>query len=373
MNQARTAGLKRTPLYTLHKELKGRMVPFAGYEMPVQFPAGIRAEHAHTRDMAGLFDISHMGQIVIVGENVAVNLEKLVPGDIQGLSMMHQRYTVFTNNDGGILDDLMVTRMADHHFLVVNAACKDSDFNYLEKSLGSDYKVTMLVDKALLAIQGPAASTVLSRFHPQLGEIPFLSAENVNLSGVACLIHRCGYTGEDGYEISVDAKDAETLARILLEQPEVMPIGLGARDTLRLEAGLCLYGYDLDNTTTPIEADMAWLIGRKYRVKNPVPAGFPGAAIILSQLSAGSSRIRKGFRPQGRIPVREGATIFERDGVKVGIITSGGYGQTVGGPIAMGYVDSGSVGHTDYHVEIRKQKYDLINVDLPFVEHRYYK
>jgi aminomethyltransferase len=372
MNQVQVAEYKRTPLYSLHKELNARMVPFAGYEMPVQYTAGIRAEHEHTRNSASIFDISHMGQIRIAGENIDTSLEKLVPSDIQSLPPFRQRYTVFTNESGGIIDDLMITRLPDSFFLVVNAACKLDDYKYLQSSLGNKDNISMLEDKALLAIQGPLAVSVLSAHLAQIDELKFLAMGQFRLSGIDCLIHRCGYTGEDGFEISVSAEKAEELARILLADKRLMPAGLGARDSLRLEAGLCLYGHDLDESISPVEADLTWIIAKKYRSDKPIRASFPGANIILQQISEGPSRIRRGFKPDGKIPVREGSMIFDSDSKKMGIISSGGYGQTIGGPIAMGYVNTASMGENGYKVTIRNQTYTLNNVSLPFVKHRYH-
>lgn len=373
MEDVHTDDLKRTPLYSLHKELQAKMVPFAGYEMPVQYPGGIKAEHEHTRSRASLFDISHMGQLYVSGKNTAERLENLVPGDIKGLQVHRQRYTVLTNDKGGIRDDLMITRLPDAFFLVVNAACKAQDYEYLKHAIAQDTNLTFFTDKALLALQGPAAAAVLANNVPNIAGLPFLGAGEYQIAGMECLIHRCGYTGEDGFEISITADNAEQLARLLLDNPQVLPAGLGARDTLRLEAGLCLYGHDLNESITPVEADLSWIIAAKYRANNPVVAGFPGADIILSQLSDGPQRIRKGFKPEGRVLVREGATILDSEGTKVGIITSGGYGQTVGGPIAMGYVDTSSLQDGKYSVEIRNRSYCLNVVKLPFTEHRYFK
>ncbi|MGK0296526.1 MAG: aminomethyltransferase [Gammaproteobacteria bacterium] len=372
MNQVQRAEDNRTPLYSLHKELDARMVAFAGYEMPVQYPTGIRAEHEHTRNKASIFDISHMGQISITGENIDISLEKLVPGDIQSLPPFRQRYTVFTNESGGIIDDLMITRLPDSFFLVVNAAGKLDDYKYLQSTLGNKNNISMLEDKALLAIQGPLAVSILSAYLAAIDDLPFLAVGQFRLSGIDCLIHRCGYTGEDGFEISVSAEKAEELARILLTDKRLMPAGLGARDSLRLEAGLCLYGHDLNESISPVEADLIWIIAKKYRSDNPVRANFPGAKNILQQISEGPSRIRRGFKPEGKILVREGSMIFDSDGEKVGIISSGGYGQTIGGPIAMGYVNTTSKDNDGYKVNIRNKTYTLDQVRLPFVKHRYH-
>jgi aminomethyltransferase len=371
-NDPVTTETRHTPLYQLHIELGARMVPFAGYEMPVQYPTGIRAEHEHTRNAAGLFDISHMGQIRVDGDDVATRLESLVPGDIKGLALWQQRYSVLTNAVGGVIDDLMITRMPDHHFLVVNASRKQVDHEYLVSKL-QHCRVTHLTDRGLLALQGPAAATVLAELAPETADMSFLSAIEARLDGISCLVHRCGYTGEDGYEISVHQDDTERLARRLLAHPLVKPVGLGARDSLRLEAGLSLYGHELDETTTPIEAGLDWVIARKYRTQNPEQAGFPGAKIILDQLREGPSRIRQGFRPEGKIPVRDGTIIYDGEQKKAGIITSGAYGQTAGGPVAIGFVQNLRGGSTDYTVEIRNQHHRIVVVDLPFVKHRYYR
>ncbi len=365
--------VRRTPLYSLHLQLGARMVPFAGYEMPVQYPAGIRAEHEHTRTQAGLFDISHMGQIRLEGENAAEWLESLVPGDIKGLVPGQQRYSVLTNAEGGVIDDLMITRMPDHYFLVVNASRKQHDFDYLQSQLPADCALTHLTNKGLLAIQGPTASTVMARLDSRLAELPFLGATTSTLAGIECLVHRCGYTGEDGYEISTDNTEVETLARLLLDNPEVKPIGLGARDSLRLEAGLSLYGHELDESTTPIEAGLTWVIAKKYRSDNPEFARFPGANIILSQVIHGPKKILKGFRPEGKIPLRDGISIYDGEGKITGIITSGAYGQTFAGPVAMGFVRNIPDTHLSYTVEIRNQRHRIISTDLPFVKHRYYR
>jgi aminomethyltransferase len=361
-----------TPLYSLHLELGARMVPFAGYSMPVQYPTGIKTEHEHTRNAAGLFDISHMGQIRIEGDDVANLLETLVPGDIQSLQPGQQRYSVLTNSEGGVIDDLMITRMPDHFFLVVNASRKQLDYDYIKAALQSRCQVSMLADRALLALQGPEAVSVLADLNPAISQLPFLGAAEFNLGGVESLLHRCGYTGEDGFEISLAGRDIEPFARRLLDDPRVKPIGLGARDSLRLEAGLCLYGHELDETITPIEAGLTWVIAKKYRMANAEPAQFPGAAAILQQISAGPARIRKGFRAEGKIPVRDGTIILDSQGAKAGIISSGGYGPTVGGPVAMGYVTNNPPDNTEYHVEIRNQRHKIVPVDLPFVKHRYH-
>jgi aminomethyltransferase len=332
---AETVPLKRTPLFALHRELGAKMVPFAGYEMPVQYPAGILAEHLHTRSQAGLFDVSHMGQIRLAGAGSVRALEALVPGDLQALAPMRMRYTLFLNVEGGILDDLMATRLEEGLFLVVNAACREADLAHLRNSLGPATVIEPLEDRALLALQGPAAATVLSRLIDGIAGLSFLAASEVTVDGRQWLITRSGYTGEDGFEISLPASEAEGFARRLIAQPEVLPIGLGARDSLRLEAGLCLYGHDIDEGTTPIEADLAWTIGKRRRAEG----GFPGAATVLRQLAEGAPRKRVGIRPEGRAPAREGTEIVDTAGKRIGSVTSGGFGPSVGGPVAMGYVE----------------------------------
>ncbi len=316
------------------------MVPFAGYDMPVQYPAGIIAEHTHTRNAAGLFDVSHMGQAELAGDDPAAALERLVPGDIRGLKPGHMRYTLLLNEQGGILDDLMVARPVDagepprRLFLVVNAACKEADFAHIAARLAGVAELRLAEDRALLALQGPQAATVLARLAPAVTDLRFMQAATMPLRGAGCLVSRSGYTGEDGFEISVPAGQAEDLARALLAAPEVRPVGLGARDSLRLEAGLCLYGHDITETTTPVEASLAWTIGRRRRAEG----GFPGYEAIRRQLEEGVPRRRVGLHPEGRAPVREGAAVDDIEGAAIGTVTSGGYGPTVGGPVAMGYV-----------------------------------
>src|SRR5712671_1205680 len=320
------------------------MVPFAGYEMPVQYPAGIIAEHLHTRAQAGLFDVSHMGQIRLRGAEAARALEALVPGDLQALAPRQMRYTLLLNDRGGILDDLMATRVpeeaGDGLMLVVNAACKEADLAHLQAYLDRAVAIEPQFERALLALQGPAAAAVLARFAAGVERMAFMSAAEVSIAGTPCSITRSGYTGEDGFEISVSAEQAAGIAERLLGEPEVMLIGLGARDTLRLEAGLCLYGHDIDETTTPVEAGLAWTIGKRRRAEG----GFPGAEAILKQLAEGPRRRRVGIRPDGRAPAREGTEVQDPSGREIGRITSGGFGPSVGAPIAMGYVDAAHAG-----------------------------
>jgi len=365
------SNLKRTPLYDLHIEHGARMVPFAGYEMPVQYPTGIVKEHKHTRTAAGLFDVSHMGQASLHGDDASARLETLIPVDVIGLEPRRQRYALFTNDDGGILDDFMVTHAGDHLFVVVNAACKEQDFAHLERHLD---QVEVHEDRALLALQGPKAAEVLTRFCPEAGELVFMQAADLSFKGVECFVTRSGYTGEDGFEISVPAEAAEKLARELLSNEEVAPIGLGARDSLRLEAGLCLYGHDIDSRTTPVEAALRWALSKARRPGGERAGGYPGASVIERQLREGAARKRAGLVPQGRAPVREGVEIFDRDGETAGVVTSGGFGPTVGHPIAMGYVnDSLAEPGTSLAVRLRGKELDIKVQALPFVKQNYYR
>ncbi|HKF73365.1 MAG TPA: glycine cleavage system aminomethyltransferase GcvT [Stellaceae bacterium] len=370
MSDQPQAPLQKTPLHALHISLGARMVPFAGYDMPVQYPTGIVAEHLHTRSQAGLFDVSHMGQARLEGAGAAVALERLVPGDIQAVKRDRMRYTLLTNANGGILDDLMVTNLGDHLHLVVNAACKVDDIVHMKRELEPAVRLTPLPDRALLALQGPAAATVLARLAPGATAMPFMTAGTHSLAGISCLISRSGYTGEDGYEISFPANAAEHLAKRLLAEPEVKPIGLGARDTLRLEAGLCLYGHDIDTATTPVEADLGFAVGKRRRGGG----GFLGADVILRQLREGTARKRVGILPEGRAPARDGTEIRDPSGAPIGKITSGGFGPSVDGPIAMGYVASAqaSVG-TAVSLLVRGTPRPARIVALPFVPHRYYR
>jgi glycine cleavage system T protein (aminomethyltransferase) len=365
-----SAPLKRTPLHALHLALGGKMVPFAGYEMPVQYPAGILQEHLHTRAKAGLFDVSHMGQMRLAGADAVRALEALVPGDLLALVPWHMRYTLLLNEAGGILDDLMATRLEDGFFLVVNAARKEADLAHLQGRIAGAAAVEPLTDRALLALQGPAAAAVLSRFAPAVSPLGFMTAIKAKLDGRECLITRSGYTGEDGYEISLPAGDAMAVAEMLLAEPEVRLVGLGARDSLRLEAGLCLYGHDIDETTTPVEAGLGWTIGRRRRVEG----GFPGEAIVLRQLTEGAPRRRIGIRPDGRAPAREDTPIVGPAGETIGRVTSGGFGPSVGGPIAMGYVDRLHAAEgTILALLVRGLARPAQAVRLPFFPHRYHR
>ncbi len=365
---------KRTPLYDLHREFGAKFVPFAGYDMPVQYaaagyPSGVIAEHLHTRTKAGLFDVSHMGQVKLIGATAAEALETLVPGDIAALAEGRIRYTLLTNEAGGVRDDLMVTRMCDHLFLIVNAAMKDEDIAHIGEHIGGDVDIVPLPEKALLALQGPSAAAVLGRIAPEAAALPFMAAAALSLGGVSCLVSRSGYTGEDGFEISASAGDAERLARLLLGDAEVALIGLGARDSLRLEAGLCLYGHDLDTETTPIEADLAWTISKRRRAEG----GFPGAGIVQKQLRDGPARRRVGIQPLERAPAREGTRILI-GGEIVGHVTSGGFSPSTNAAISMGYIarEHAAPG-TEVSLLVRDVARPARLVALPFVPHRYHR
>ena len=362
--------LQSTLLHNLHVSLGAKMVPFAGYDMPVQYPSGILTEHRHTRAQAGLFDVGHMGQAILRGDNVAAALETLMPGDIAGLEQGQMRYSQFTNEAGGILDDLMVTNRGDHIFLVVNAGCKDADFAHIQKHIGDRVELEILANRGLIALQGPMAATVLNRHAQGVEAMPFLTMQDIEIDGIACLVSRAGYTGEDGYEISVPGEKSVELAELLLAEAEVEPIGLGARDTLRLEAGLCLYGHDIDETTSPIEAGLLWSIGKRRREDG----GFLGAERIISEIENKPSRRRVGILPDGRAPAREGTEITDQSGNNIGVVTSGGFGPTVDGPIAMGYVSRENAAvDTTLQLTVRGKRLNSKVIKLPFVEQNYYR
>jgi len=366
--------LKKTPLYDLHLELGGKMVSFAGYAMPVQYPLGVLKEHLHTRAAAGLFDVSHMGQAFLKAKgdrDIGEIFEQLVPGNIKGLQPGRLRYTLFLNDRGGIMDDLMATRFEGAEntlYLVVNAACKEQDFAHIKKHLNEEAELEILTGRALIALQGPKAEEVLSRLWPGAADLKFMQAEIADLLGYECFISRSGYTGEDGYEISVPEAGAEDLTRKLLSFDGVEAIGLGARDSLRLEAGLCLYGHDLDKTTSPVEAGLVWAIGKERREIG----NFPGGERILKELAEGPSRKRVGIKMLTRAPAREGTEVVDQDGNKIGVITSGGFGPSFGGPVAMGYVESSSapVG-TKVGLIVRGKTLEAEVVALPFVKQDY--
>jgi aminomethyltransferase len=371
--------LKQTPLHALHVSLGAKMVPFAGYEMPVQYATGVLKEHLHTRKLAGLFDVSHMGQIALRAASGSVAdparaLERLVPQDILGLAPGRQRYAQFTNEAGGILDDLMVANFGDHLFLVVNAACKEADEAHLRAQLSDVCAIKPMPGRALLALQGPKAESVLAKFCADAPTMRFMDAGPRKVAGFDCFVSRSGYTGEDGFEISVPAEQAEQLARLLLAETDVLPIGLGARDSLRLEAGLCLYGHDIDTTTTPVEAALEWSIQKSRRTGGARAGGFLGAETILGEFDKGAPRRRVGLRAESRAPVREGAALFadSTSTEQIGTVTSGGFGPSLNAPVAMGYVPAtlASVG-TQVFAEVRGQRLPLKVAATPFVPNTY--
>jgi aminomethyltransferase len=371
--------LKYTALHALHVARGGKMVSFAGYEMPVQYAAGVLREHLHTRNAAGLFDVSHMGQIALRPksgkvEDAALALERLVPADIVAVAPGRQRYAQFTNDDGGLLDDLMVANFGDHLFVVVNAACKTADETHLRAHLSDVCIIESLADRALIALQGPGAESALAKFCAGVTSMKFMDAGPRRVGNVDCFVSRSGYTGEDGFEISVPAEQAEALVTALLDNGDVLPIGLGARDSLRLEAGLCLYGHDIDTTTTPVEGALEWSIQKSRRQGGARAGGFPGADKILNQFEKGASRRRVGLRPEGRAPVREGALLFAdtTSAEAIGKITSGGFGPSLNAPVAMGYLPSSlaAVG-TALFAEVRGQRLPLQVAAMPFVPNTY--
>ncbi|MBT9594389.1 MAG: glycine cleavage system aminomethyltransferase GcvT [Vitreoscilla sp.] len=381
MSSAAATELLRTPLHDLHVELGARMVPFAGYAMPVQYPAGLMAEHRQCREAAALFDVSHMGQLRLVGTDAAAALETLVPVDVVDLAPGKQRYAFFTNEQGGLLDDLMITRPAAADlaafgdlFVVVNAGCKNADIAHLQQHIGSRCQVLPMPDRALLALQGPQAATALARLNPGVGALTFMTGAGFNLAGADCFVTRSGYTGEDGFEISVPEAQAAALARALLAQPEVKPAGLGARDTLRLEGGMCLYGHDIDTTTTPVEAALTWAIQKVRRAGGARAGGYPGAAVIDAQLAGGAPRKRVGLVGLERAPVREGTQLVGADGAPLGTVTSGTLGPTVNQPVAMAYLPAAhAAAGTDLFAEVRGKRLPMRVTAMPFAPHRYFR
>lgn len=373
------APLKGTPLHALHGELAARMVPFAGYEMPVQYPNGILKEHLHVRAAAGLFDVSHMGQFEIRSlsgraEDAARALESVVPMDLLGLASGRQRYALLTNEQGGIRDDLMIARLGDRILIVANAACKDADEIYLREMLSKHCEIERRDDLALLALQGPWAEAVLAELIPGVRSMRFMDVRAVKLLGADCIVSRSGYTGEDGFEISVPAAIAEAVARRLLKHPDAAAIGLGARDSLRLEAGLCLYGSDLDPTTTPVEAALEWSIQASRRRGGSRAGGFPGEKTILDQLVNGAPRRRVGLRPEGRAPIRHGTRLFRdsQSADAIGVVTSGGFGPSVNAPIAMGYITTSVVAAgAPIYAELRGERVAVQQSKLSFVPSNY--
>jgi aminomethyltransferase len=368
--------LKRTILYNEHAVLGAKLVPFAGYEMPVQYPTGILTEHNWTRTNAGLFDVSHIGQAFLIGPDhttTAAAMEKLVPADIASLKPHQIRYSQFLNPEGGILDDLMITRSAyagyeGWLYLVCNASRKEDDFAHIEKNLPANVKLRRGADMALTALQGPKAETALAKLAPAVRDIPFMYYAAVSIDGIQAHVSRSGYTGEDGFEISIFDKDAVRLWQLLLANPDVKPIGLGARDSLRLEAGLCLYGHDIDETTSPVEGDLLWSIQKRRRSEG----GFIGAARVQKEIATGAKRKRVGIKPEGRAPAREGTVVTDAAGRQIGVITSGGFGPTANGPVAMGYVETAfATEGTAVQLIVRGQPMPAQIISLPFVPHNY--
>jgi aminomethyltransferase len=371
-NQMSETPLLLTPLYEVHKALGAKLVPFAGYEMPVQYPTGVMAEHNWTREHAGLFDVSHMGQCSLFGpsfEETAAALEKLVPADIRGLQVGQQRYSQLLNEDGGTLDDLMITRQPDGDIdLVLNAGRKDVDFVHIVNHLSSEFELTRWDELSLLALQGPKAVDVLVKFLPEIADLKFMYSFQTHIGEIGVQISRSGYTGEDGFEISVHNDNVETLWNILRSDANVIPIGLGARDSLRLEAGLCLYGHELSDNISPIEAGLAWSIAKRRREEG----GFIGASRVQKELADGPTRKRVGIKPEGRAPARDGTEIQNLEGRKIGSITSGGFGPTVNGPVAMGYVEAEfSAADTKVNLIVRGQAMSATIVKLPFVPNNF--
>ncbi len=368
------AALQTTALNFLHAQLGAKMVAFAGYSMPVSYPAGIIAEHRHCRSAAALFDVSHMGQIRLTGDAAPAALESLVPVDVATLGVTKQRYAMFTNSSGGILDDLMITRRESDLLLIVNAGCKAADIQHLVTHIGHRCAVQPLPELALLALQGPQAATALGRLNPAVRNLVFMTGMNFELLGMTCHVTRSGYTGEDGYEISVPAERATDLARALLDMPEVKPAGLGARDTLRLEAGMCLHGHDINAQTTPVEAGLSWAIQKSRRPGGARPGGYPGAGVIEGQLASGTAIKRVGLLGLERVPVREGATIQDARGNHLGKVTSGTLAPTVDQPIAMAYLTANlAIEQHEVYAEVRGEAVPMRVTPLPFTPHHYFR
>ncbi|WP_347267843.1 glycine cleavage system aminomethyltransferase GcvT [Paracoccus sp. (in: a-proteobacteria)] len=367
------ADLRRTKLYDLHLERGAKMVPFAGWEMPVQYPLGVLGEHQHTRAHAGLFDVSHMGQVILRGPEVAAVLETLVPADIIGLAEGRQRYGLFTSESGGILDDLMIANKGDHLYLVVNAGCAEQDIAHLRQLESRGISVEVVADRALLALQGPEAEAVLARLVPGVAAMKFMDVAEFDWQGARLWVSRSGYTGEDGFEISVPEAQARAFADALLAEPEVATIGLGARDSLRLEAGMPLYGHDMDASISPGPAGLGWSIPKLRRTGGAREGGFPGANVILPELAAGPAKVRQGLRPEGRAPIREGVAIFDaaEGGSRIGTVCSGGFGPTVGGPIAMAILPRGLAEGQPLWAELRGKRMAVTVTPLPFYKPAY--
>ncbi|MEQ1546782.1 glycine cleavage system aminomethyltransferase GcvT [Methyloglobulus sp.] len=359
--------LKQTLLYQLHLELGAKMVAFGGYHMPIYYPGGIIHEHLHCRSKAGFFDISHMGQCLISGDEAANELERLTPSDIIGLKRGQQKYTVLTNEEGGIIDDIIITRTHFGLMVVVNASCKDKDFHYLASQLSNRCHFVEFTDQALFALQGPIAATIIRKFSVSDADLAFMTAHETELEGIKCIISRCGYTGEDGFEISVANDHAEALARLLLAEKDVIPIGLGARDTLRLEAGLCLYGHELNETITPVEAGLSWIIKKGH-------SGFPGADTIIRQLQQGPEKIRVGLIVDSKQPIREGSTVFNDNDEIIGHVTSGSFAPSLGKPVAMALLERHYSGlGIRLYAKVRDHQVAATITRLPFIPHRYHR
>ncbi|MFI3276870.1 glycine cleavage system aminomethyltransferase GcvT [Vibrio sp.] len=375
MVQSTAEVLLSTPLHQSHIDAGAKMVPFAGYAMPVQYPLGVKKEHLHTREQAGLFDVSHMGQLLLTGEGAAEFLETLVPVDVVGLEVGKQRYAFFTNEQGGIEDDLMIANLGEALFIVVNAACKEQDIAHIRRHLPQSLELTVTEDRALLALQGPKAAEVLARYAPSVADMVFMDVAPIELQGVDCIVSRSGYTGEDGYEISVPNAQAQALAAALTQEREVEWIGLGARDSLRLECGLCLYGHDLDTTTTPVEASLLWAIQPVRRRGGEREGGFPGAEIVLDQIVTKQvERKRVGLVGQTKAPVREGTELFDADNNKIGVVTSGTAGPNAGKPVSMAYIQMAFTPlGTEVFASVRGKSLPMTVEKMPFVPQRYYR
>lgn len=368
------SNLQRTALHPLHLKLGAKMVPFAGYDMPVQYPLGVKKEHLHTREAAGLFDVSHMGQIRLVGDNIAQELEKILPQDVLGLAEGRQRYGLMLNAEGGIRDDLMFANRGDDFLLVVNAACKAADAAWLRQQLPSSISVDLLDDKALIALQGPEARRVLSRLAPSTADMRFMDTGFASVAGIDCWLSCSGYTGEDGYEISVGNDQAQALAEALLAEPEVEAIGLGARDSLRLEAGLCLYGHDMDSSRSPVEAGLLWAIQKCRRPGGERAGGYIGADLIARQLEDGVAETRVLLDVEGRAPVREHTIIVDEGGQRLGEVCSGGFGPSTGAPLAMAYLSADAVAQQSaLFAEVRGRRIPVAIRTGSFVPQRYYR
>lgn len=358
---------RRTSIYQLHLELGAKMVPFAGYQMPLQYKKGIIHEHLYTRSHAGFFDISHMGQIYVSGETAAKELEHLTPSNISGLKPGRQQYTVFTNEDGGIIDDLIVTNIDSRFFIVVNAVCKEKDLSHLKSSLSAMCDIESLEHQSLFALQGPLSAEIMRKFSDTAANLSFMTACYTKIDGIPCLVSRCGYTGEDGFEISVADEHTDQLARIFLAEEHVEPVGLGARDTLRIEAGLCLYGHELTESITPVEAKLEWIIKNRHHQ-------YPGEDIIVRQLQDPPGTIRTGVKPEGKVLVRQGTEIINSEGTTVGLVTSGSFGPSAGHPVAMANIQSKEAfADNRLFAKIRNQQIPIHIVSLPFIPHRYHR